>query len=62
MDSGAVLTCAFTGFSLEPQETDSDGGAGVQPNQITVNEHSRVKFSELTIFFRLRSECLLCRF
>lgn len=43
MDSGAVLTCTFTGFSLEPQETDSDGGVGDELNQMTVNEQSRVK-------------------
>lgn len=53
MDCGAVLTCTFTGFSLEPQETDFDGGVGVEPHQITVNELSRVKLDQnwAEIFF-----------
>lgn len=38
MDSGALLTYNFTGFSLEPQETNSDGRVEVEPNKITVNE------------------------
>lgn len=44
MDSGAVLTYMFTGFSLKPQETDSDGGVEAELNQMTVNEQSRIKF------------------
>lgn len=44
MDSGAVLTCMFTGIFLEPQETDSDGGVGVEPDQFPVNEQNNFYF------------------
>lgn len=37
------MTYTFTGFSLEPQETNSDGQVGIEPNEITVNEQWRVK-------------------
>ena len=46
MDSGAVLTRGFTGFLLDPQETDGDRGAGGELKLITVNEQSELSWTQ----------------